>query len=156
MMWSTSVDDNRDMYTIDVPDQMAVVRNELVERLETLLRAALLHKANCMRAYSQSMDGNAGTGMNALTSKNDEHGNGDADGVIDVPHYGAHTRTPTQQEDQGILINGLGKLDQQWLRSRHRELVVSVLYKQPRDARSRKTDRRRDTKVGQGILIDQT
>ena len=57
--------------------------------------------------------------MGIRTRKDDDNGDADADGVIDVAHDGADERTSTQEKDKRALVKRLGKLKERGFWSRH-------------------------------------
>ena len=97
------------MHLLPLPHNRAVVRHELVQRLEAFFGAPLLHEAD---------------------GEHDEDGDGDGDGVVDVPHDRADRGGAAEQQDEGRLVDGFEEFEEERLGGGDGELVVPVVLAQ--------------------------
>lgn len=138
------------------------MRHELGERLERLLGALLLDKANCgkgggvgsviarrccarrtggLRPARQRERGRGRTGQD------DNDGDGDADGVLGVADEQADAGAAEQQQDEWVLVDLLRELEQDVLVGLDLKLVEAVLLEQ------RVYGRRRQSSRGRGRCV---
>jgi hypothetical protein len=130
-----------------LPDDVAMMRYELAQRLKRLFRATLLHEADWARRQRFER-----SGAGRHTGEDDEYCKGDRDRIVDVAHERAHERAAAEEENERTFVDRLREFEQQRLGSRYRELVRSVLSEQLRDDRSCEPMRQRGPEVRDGVL----
>lgn len=96
-----------------VSDEVAVMRDEFVQRFKRLFRSLFLDKPDCAASAPGQEKDERSLVTILLTGQDDTDGDNDAGCVVKLSHESTDNAASKQQQDQRVLIDLLGKLEVQ-------------------------------------------